>query len=157
MTGKTHMIGGVVACQAMDTIVFSGAHGWVYYAAGLVGAVLPDICHTHSKIGRRFPVLSKTIATIFGHRTFTHSLLFLLLASIVLRWLFPENDAVQTGVLIGIASHYLLDALTVRGIRFFYPANIRVRIAWIRTGSWLETVVLVALTIAMGWFYWGPV
>ncbi|NKR47264.1 hypothetical protein GS506_24770 [Rhodococcus hoagii] len=42
----------------------------------VISSLLPDICHAQSKIGRRFKVLSFFIRLLFGHRTFTHSLLF---------------------------------------------------------------------------------
>ncbi|WP_054711903.1 metal-dependent hydrolase [Bacillus sp. JCM 19041] len=153
MTGKTHIIGGILACQAVDIFVFGNDGGFVYYAAGVAGALLPDICHTHSKIGRRFPVISKMIATIFGHRTFTHSLLFLVIINATLLFFFPDNEALRRGVLIGMASHYLLDALTVRGIRFLYPADIRVRLARIRTGGGFESILLALFVVAIGWIY----
>ena len=74
MTGNTHIIGGLAAGLAFaqvtnyDPVLLAGA--------GVVGALLPDICHGGSKIGRTFPVVSKIINVLFGHRSFTHSLLF---------------------------------------------------------------------------------
>lgn len=62
----------------------------------------------------------------FRHRTFTHSLLFLIIVNASLIFLFPDYEALRRGLLIGMASHYLLVALSVRGIRFFYPADVRV-------------------------------
>ncbi len=97
MTGKTHLIGGVVACQAADIFLFQNEGQFSYYAAGLIGALIPDICHTHSKIGRRLPVLSKVVSTLFGHRTFTHSLLFLLLINLVFLYFFPGTRRIAYG------------------------------------------------------------
>ncbi|MBM7839158.1 inner membrane protein [Alkalihalobacillus xiaoxiensis] len=153
MTGKTHIIGGLVACQAADLFLFSTTSGFSYYAAGVAGALLPDICHTHSKIGRRFSVLSKVVATLFGHRTFTHSLLFLVAVNLVFLAFFPEHVAIQRGILIGMISHYFLDALTVRGIRFFYPADVRVRLTRMRTGGVGETFLLVGLVVCIGYLF----
>ena len=41
-----------------------------------LGAALPDIDHPKSHLGRRFRFTSKVVNKAFGHRTFTHSLLF---------------------------------------------------------------------------------
>ncbi|WP_099302410.1 metal-dependent hydrolase [Bacillus sp. Marseille-P3800] len=153
MTGKTHLIGGIAACQAADIFLFNNDGSFGFYAAGFIGALIPDICHTHSKIGRRLPVLSKVIGSIFGHRTFTHSLLFLLLTNLLFLYFFPEQEAIRIGFLIGMISHYVLDAMTVRGIRLFYPAPLRFRIAKLRTGGKIEGFFLVCLTLFICWLY----
>lgn len=41
-----------------------------------MASLLPDICHMRSKIGRRLKLISFIIRLLFGHRTFTHSLIF---------------------------------------------------------------------------------
>ncbi|MCI3987952.1 metal-dependent hydrolase, partial [Bacillus vallismortis] len=73
-------------------------------ASGAVGALIPDICHTHSKIGRRFPILAKVVSSVFGHRTFTHILLFLLIMFFITATNIPDKN-ISTGLRIGIASH----------------------------------------------------
>jgi inner membrane protein len=72
-------------------------------AAGTAGSLLSDICHGGSKIGRKFPILSKVINVLFGHRTFTHSLLFLVIVGVLLS-MFVPIQAIQVGVLIGMKS-----------------------------------------------------
>lgn len=79
MTGKTHIMGGVASCTA--AAYFYGYDPVFMTASGVIGALIPDICHTKSKIGRRLPILSAVISSVFGHRTFTHSLLFLLITA----------------------------------------------------------------------------
>lgn len=69
-------MGGIASCTARLIIMDLIQCLW---SSGAVGALIPDICHTQSKIGRRFPILSKAVSSVFGHRTFTHSLLFLLI------------------------------------------------------------------------------
>ena len=79
MTGKTHIIGGLAASLAFAQVT---SYPVLLVGAGVIGAVLPDICHGGSKIGRALPVVSKVINKIFGHRSFTHSLLFLVLIAV---------------------------------------------------------------------------
>ncbi len=98
MTGKTHIVGGIAASLAYAQI--TNHDPIIMLGAGIVGALLPDICHTGSKIGRKFKLLSKLISMLFGHRTFTHSLLFLVIIATLLNSFIP-NEAVKAGVLSG--------------------------------------------------------
>lgn len=145
MTGKTHIMGGVAASTAVA--YYYGLDPVTMAAAGSVGALIPDLCHTKSKIGRKFPLLSALISSVFGHRTFTHSLLFLLIIYFLATTYIP-NDSLSIGLLVGMASHLILDAGTVNGIKFLFPASIKVRLPfYVKTGSAGEQVVLAALTV----------
>lgn len=151
MTGKTHLIGGATASAAYVAIT-NHPDPISIFGAGLAGAVIPDICHGGSKIGRKFPILSKIINIIFGHRTFTHSLIFLVLATLPL-WIFL-NSAIAIGFLIGVASHLILDAATHSGIELFYPWKEKIRFPiTIRTGGIAEYFVFAVL--AIGTMYFG--
>jgi inner membrane protein len=120
--------------------------------AGVIGAVLPDICHGGSKIGRAFPVVSKVINGLFGHRSFTHSLLFLLIVAVLLHS-FVANESVTAGILVGMASHLVLDMATRNGIKLLFPLKIRVRFPLTtRTGGTVEAIVLAALSLLSAYF-----
>lgn len=150
MTGKTHLVGGVASSVALASI--SALEPTVLIATGAVGGLLPDICHGGSKIGRKMPILSKIINTIFGHRTFTHSLLFLVLVWILLEF-FVSIEAVKWGVLVGMISHFILDAATQNGIKLLYPWKITVRFpVTTRTGGVVEYGVLAVLTLITVYF-----
>ncbi|MCM3026497.1 metal-dependent hydrolase [Bacillus safensis] len=145
MTGKTHIMGGITATTAVA--YYYGFDPVTMAAAGSAGALIPDLCHTKSKIGRKFPLLSALISSVFGHRTFTHSLLFLLIIYFLATTYIP-NDSLSIGLLVGMASHLILDAGTVNGIKFLFPASIKVRLPfYVKTGSAGEQVVLAALTV----------
>ncbi|MFC4402239.1 metal-dependent hydrolase [Gracilibacillus xinjiangensis] len=151
MTGKTHVMGGIAA--TVVTVHFTSYEPGLIIAAGAVGSIIPDICHSGSKIGRKFPVISKMVNRLFGHRTFTHSLLFLVLVGYVLT-LFTNDQSIIIGILIGMASHLLLDAVTKNGIKLLYPANLTFRFPFtMKTGGSLEKVVLLLLTIVT--IYYG--
>lgn len=77
MTGKTHascgLLVGAWTTQYYQTDIFTTVTVmWLATMASL----LPDICHMRSKIGRRLKLISFIIRLLFGHRTFTHSLIF---------------------------------------------------------------------------------
>lgn len=153
MTGKTHIIGGITASLAFaqtsnyETILLVGA--------GVVGALIPDICHGGSKIGKKLPLLSKIISTIFGHRSFTHSLLFLFLIGVLLNT-YVANESIVAGILVGMASHYVLDMATKNGIKLLYPLKVTVRFPLTtRTGGAVEDVVFVALSLLTVYFGYG--
>lgn len=151
MTGKTHILGGIAASLAYAHI--ANEDPLVMVGAGIVGALLPDICHSGSKLGRKLPLLSKVINKLFGHRTFTHSLLFLVLIASLMNAFFP-NEVVKTGIIVGMVSHYILDMATKNGIKLFFPLSLTVRFpVTTRTGSKVEGVVFSILTIIS--FYYG--
>ena len=153
MTGNTHIIGGIAASLAFAQV--SNYDPVLLTGAGVIGAIIPDICHGGSKIGRRFRLLSKTINTLFGHRSFTHSLLFLVLMGFLLNTLI-DNQSIIAGVLVGMASHYLLDMATKNGIKLLYPLKITVRFPiTTRTGGTVEQLVFAVLSVLTVYFGYG--
>src|SRR6185312_12709318 len=124
MRGKTHIVGGIAASLALAQL--NQYEPAIMVGAGVAGALIPDICHGGSKIGRKLPLLSKLTNTLFGHRTFTHSLLFLAIIAILLN-MYISNEAVRVGFLAGMASHYLLDMATKNGIQLLFPIKFTVR------------------------------
>ncbi|MFJ3388172.1 MULTISPECIES: metal-dependent hydrolase [Lysinibacillus] len=150
MQGNTHIIGGITASLAFAQI--SNDNPLVLVGAGVIGALLPDICHGGSKIGRKFPVISKIVNTLFGHRSFTHSLLFLFLVGMLLHTFIPY-ESISLGILLGMASHVFLDMGTKKGVKLFFPVSISVRLPiTIKTGSKAEKVVFMLLTMLSVFF-----
>lgn len=150
MTGKTHIIGGLAASLAYTQ--FTSYDPVLLVGAGVIGALIPDICHGGSKIGRTFPLISKLINLIFGHRSFTHSLLFLFIISLLLKS-FVTNEAIPEGILVGMVSHLVLDMMTRNGIKLLFPFKIRVRFPLTtKTGGTVESLVLAALSVLSVYF-----
>lgn len=145
MTGNTHILGGIASSLALVQV--TQYDPFVLAGASVFGALLPDICHTGSKIGRTFPIVSKMVNHLFGHRSLTHSLLFLLLMAFVMYKYIP-NESITVGILIGMISHYVLDMFTKKGIKLLFPLNIMVRFPiTTRTGSKVEHIVAVLLSV----------
>ncbi|TES51644.1 hypothetical protein E2L07_15740 [Halalkalibacterium halodurans] len=156
MTGPTHIIGGFTAAAAMAYFnALSVEQPIIYYSAALFGALIPDICHPRSMVGRALPVVSTVLLRTFGHRSFTHSLLFLLGIYWLLNWLPVYSTDITLGLLSGVVSHFILDAMTSQGIRLFYPLKTRVRFPFTtKTGSLLgERFVAFMLIGAMVYFF----
>lgn len=151
MTGKTHIIGGISASLAYA--YFSGSDPLILTGAGIVGALIPDICHGGSKIGRQLSILSKIINLIFGHRSFTHSLLFLVIITFLMNT-FLSYETVTAGLIVGMVSHYILDMGTRSGIQLFFPLDFRVRFPLTtKTGSMVENLIFSLLALVS--FYYG--
>jgi len=150
MQGNTHIVGGITASLAFAQI--SNDNPLVLVGAGVIGALLPDICHGGSKIGRTFPIISKIVNKLFGHRSFTHSLLFLFLVAALLHAFIPY-ESVIAGLLVGITSHIILDMGTKQGVKLFFPINISVRFPFTtKTGGKIEKVVFTLLAILSLYF-----
>jgi len=79
----------------------------------IVGALLPDIDHPSSWIGRWLRLISHPLAATFGHRGFTHSMVAVLACIILLRWQ-GFSRAVTDPLAGGYLSHLAADLLTTR-------------------------------------------
>lgn len=112
-------------------------------ALAAAGAVLPDIDHPQSWIGRRAAFVSRPLASLVGHRGITHSLFALALGFYLLHRHGFANGVVAP-LVVGYASHLLADFLTSGGLRLLWPLRPVYRLPLCRTGSVTE-VVLVAL------------
>ena len=95
-------------------------------AIGLA-SLLPDIDTEASRIGRLVPFVSRRIEKRFGHRTLTHSLLFIVFLAVTLSPLLLLNLNLELSLdlylclIVGYATHPFLDTMTVNGVRLFYP------------------------------------
>lgn len=147
MEGKTHIVGGLAAGAFYLNLGGTVNEQVLFFGSLALGALIPDVDHTGSMIGRKIPLLDNLVSAMFGHRKFTHSLLFLVLTYLLfLKTSWPHS--LELGILIGIASHMLLDALTKNGIQFLWPFHIRVGIPFgIRTGGAIEKGFFAVLVV----------
>jgi inner membrane protein len=109
---------------------------------GFIFSALPDIDNPNSIIGQMFPKLSNYLLERFGHRGLTHSIFPLILLGVV-----ALGNANLLEILIGYASHLLLDSFNSFGIMVLYPNNTRFVLfnLGIRVGSNIELLLNFAL------------
>ena len=177
MQGRSHLLVGLTAAVVLDSMVhITGApllmtatvsgtllvKKMIFYSMVALGALLPDIDNAHSTLGHRLGWISKGIQHIAGHRTLFHSLLGLLLGSLmalgleqlviyalatrglIVPALFIRGDhLVFISVLFGCIIHIAADGLTEGGVPLFWPYPKRYgfppRPHWrFRTGTWPE-------------------
>jgi inner membrane protein len=114
-----------------------------------VGALLPDIDHPSSWVGRRVPAISRPLAAMIGHRGVTHSALAVLACLILLRWQ-GFSRAVIDPLVTGYLSHLGADLLTSSGLRLAWPSRKRQTIPLCRTGSFAESIIVAGVAIWAG-------
>jgi endonuclease YncB( thermonuclease family) len=120
-----------------------------------VASMLPDADHPKSWLGRRLGGISEYLNRRFGHRGFLHSLTALMLVTAVLGatlWPITGSPATAVAVFVGFGSHLFADAMTLGGVRLFwphrgiavFPGRDEYRVV---TGSGAEAVFLAAALI----------
>jgi len=159
MTATTHYAFSYLLCAA------AGIENSTALTASLF-ALLPDIDHPESMIGRLLPSVSKSIQRKYGHRTVTHSLFAILTMSLVLlpvilipKVIFaPSGGAGAFGLgwyttfyaaaLLAFSSHIFIDLFNKSGVRLLAPLSQKEYISFrtpelrILVSSWQEYLLL---------------
>lgn len=196
MVGRSHLLIGLTAGVVLDSVVHLTGPALtlapsvplelvikkaIFYLMVAFGALLPDIDNANSLIGRKLGWVSKGIQRIAGHRTIFHSLLGLLLGSLLAIGLeqlvvyllaqrgfvlpaqfIGASHLVFVAVLFGCITHIAADSLTEGGVpllwpnhkRFGFPPNPRWRF---RTGDWPEYVIVYLFIVLVGVGIWQAV
>lgn len=196
MEGRSHLLVGLTAGVVFDSFThLSGdpltvaktvtlallVNKAVFYGAVGFGALLPDIDNARSTLGRKFGIVSKTIQHLAGHRTLFHSILGLVLGSLLAIGLeqvvialldqrgfvlpahvLSTSHLVFFGVLFGCVMHIAADALTQGGVPLLWPMHKRFGFPpdpdWrFRTGTWPEFVIVWGFMILVAIAVWQQV
>ena len=125
MTSPNHIAGGYVFTGFFASILgLNFLSDPRFLPVIFFAALLPDIDHPKSILGRIFFPISKWIHRKYGHRTITHSLAFLLLTTFIVRSIqisfFPDFK-ITLLYFLAVSSHLIFDMVTVQGIPLFYP------------------------------------
>lgn len=119
-------------------------------AVAAASALMPDVDHPKSWVGRRVRPLSTVLAGLLGHRGATHSLV----AVIGCVWLLASHG-LPRGVVapwaVGYLSHLAADMLTPGGLRLAWPLRGTWSLPLCRTGSWAEPVVVLGILGSAWW------
>ena len=86
-----------------------------------VSSLLPDVDTAASTVGKLVPLVSLMVERKFGHRTITHSAIFIAGIAIVSLPLSALSTDIYTCIVVGFGSHTFLDTMTVNGVKLFYP------------------------------------
>lgn len=147
MMYKTHaafgLLAGLIAMNYVDV------NKYAFLAAVIFGSLFVDIDEDNSYIGRKAGFLSSVIEFLFGHRGIFHSLLMALL--MFLGFYYFGYFGLGIGFLIGYVSHLIADALTLEGVRIFYPFSRYAIRGFIRTSGLLEKLFFILILLAIGY------
>ena len=149
MMAGSHVVVGMAAWAWTAPHLGLSALDPVALALTIGGALLPDIDHPRSWVGRRVRVISHPLAALIGHRGFTHSILAVIACGLLLRWR-AFGHAVVDPLVVGYLSHLTPDLLTPSGLRLAWPLRRRFAIPLCKTGSPGELVIVMSLVVWVG-------
>lgn len=118
MTKKTHLVIGTLT--SLPIVINSLG---VFSLLGILGSIAPDL---DIKLGKRF------------HRTFTHTLFFLIFTSFGLAVISKEIAIIW---FVSYASHLFLDSLTKGGVPLFYPIGSKYGLRLFTTGLIFDKLI----------------
>ncbi len=165
MTAQGHLLFSVtcvlLAHKVELTPALADASLWHIVPMALASALLPDLDHPRSLLGRQLPWISGPLSRLFGHRGFTHSLLAVGmgvwgLAQVEAPWLL--SGAVKDALIVGYLSHLLGDWLTPMGIPLLWPWRRRFRLPGLplkSCGGYERAFCLLTLALAGYWVHGG--
>lgn len=146
---STHMLSGVVAGYAVTGGDWKGA------IVGGVFAIVPDLDEPNSKFGKVIYPVSYLINKIFGHRTFFHSILFMVIVGSLITIF--DDFSMALAAVSGIFIHIVGDALvgkvyplypmkTAVGVKDLEPKAFKRRfILYDRIGRLLMLLLIVGI------------
>jgi len=140
VTSPTHAAFGFLLASLSGAPLLSAV-------ASAFGALLPDIDHPQSVMGRLFFFLSQPLNSRFGHRNLIHS--FIIWAPLFLAGVFIRSDTILW-IALGAWSHILLDCWNISGTKAFIPFSQKPVVIFKRdwrilTGSVQEIIICFCL------------
>ena len=126
MKVATHLI-FAECCWFATSAVFDVHYQTPAVLAAAVTSILPDADYPKSWLGRQLGSVSEDLNRFFGHRSFLHSLLALVLVTLVLGlplWWITGRPSPMIAVFVGYGSHLFADMMTVGGVQLFWPSRL---------------------------------
>lgn len=151
MMAKSHVVVGAAAWIAAAPLLHLAPLDLPDLGLAIAGALLPDIDHPQSWIGRRARPVSTVLARVLGHRGVTHSLVAVVGLVALLLWAGQRRGAVSA-LAIGYLSHLAADMLTPRGLRLAWPLRQTWGVPVCRTGSPAEAMIVLGLVCGLVWW-----
>jgi inner membrane protein len=160
MMVRSHVVIGVAGWMAAAPLLGQPHADLAGVILAVIGALLPDIDHPQSWVGRRTRPLSSALAATLGHRGITHSAFAVIgLAALLLCGGYRRMTVAALAV--GYLSHLAADMLTPRGLRLLWPSRRTWALPLCRTGSPAEGLIVALLSGLILWWtlrsgHWLP-
>lgn len=152
MLGITHVLFAAVFALLLLNI-FPFSHPIHFFLLFCFAALLPDVDHPGSLLGRKLWPLSSVLSFFFGHRGLLHSL-FIPMALLFLGWYF-QVFWIGLALAGGYIAHLAADMLTLSGVRPFWIGP-KVR-GIIRTGGFLEGLFFFLMIVFFVWLFFQTI
>ena len=114
-------------CWFATSAVFDVHYETPAVLAAAATSILPDADHPRSWLGHQLGSVSEDLNRLFGHRSFLHSLLALVLVTVVLGsplWWITGRPSPMIAVGVGYGSHLFADMMTLGGVQLFWPSRL---------------------------------
>lgn len=135
---KTHLaIGAFLAFLFLPSVNYK----LLFLPVVLICSLLPDIDSTQSYLGKYW--VFRPLQWTIKHREFLHSLTFCIIITAVFAFYFP---IIAFSFFLGYWGHLMADAITIEGIRPFWPGKERIE-GKIKTGGKIEKIIFYTLII----------
>ena len=121
----THLIFAECCWFAISAVV-DVHYGTLEVLAVAATSILPDADNPKSWLGHQLGRVSQDLYHLFGHRSFLHSVLALLLFTVVVGWPLwwvTGQPALALAASVGYGSHLLADMMTLGGVQLFWPSR----------------------------------
>lgn len=147
MEWTTHALSGLAAGYLVT-------NDWKGAVMGGIAGIIPDLDEPKSKFGKPLFFISIPINQLFGHRTFTHSLLFVLWMATIT---YSFSPLISFATMAGLSSHIMGDMLTGR-VRFLYPLETKIGVSVSRFSyTLIDFTVRLSLTMIIVLVFWNKV
>mgnify|MGYP000333047638 CR=1 FL=1 len=144
MMFKTHLAFGLLVGLIAITI-YQTNHKILFFSLVLLFSAFPDIDTHKSKLGKRFPLISRILELVFGHRVFFHSIF----PPLILGGIFfiTNLNFIAVPIVLGYLSHLVADGFTKQGTNFLHPISTLSLHGFVETGGWIEFIIFILLII----------
>jgi endonuclease YncB( thermonuclease family) len=122
----THLV-FAECCWFATSAVFDVRYETPAVLAVALTSVLPDADYPGSWPGHQLGSISDDLHRLFGHRSFLHSLLALILVTLALGfplWWITGRPSPMIAVGVGYGSHLFADMMTLGGVQLFWPSRV---------------------------------
>jgi endonuclease YncB( thermonuclease family) len=121
----THLV-FAECCWFATTAIFDVHYEVPSVLVAAATSVLPDADYPKSWLGYQLGSISEDLHRLFGHRSFLHSLIALVLVTALLApplWWLVGWPAPAIAVFVGYGSHLFADMMTLGGVQLFWPSR----------------------------------
>ncbi|WP_234120507.1 metal-dependent hydrolase [Clostridium hydrogenum] len=146
---KTSKISDFSSKVIINTVLISLIAIFIFYKAGIPINNIKINYKPSDKITYGLVVLSTSIlfSKLTKHRSFSHSLLGLILFSLGVRFVIGNMFIYFS---LGFISHMFSDMLTNNGIQLIYPIKKKFSLKFVHTGSFLDNLIgMLALALCL--------